>query len=122
MKKILVVDDQLAMRNMFRKILVSDGFEIELAEDGALAYKAAQLLNYDMVITDYHMPNLNGIELTRKLRALGSYIGIPILIVSTASNVKFKEEAKLAGATGWFAKPIKQNELLPTVLKLIHLR
>lgn len=74
-----------------------------------------------MVITDYHMPNLNGIELTRKLRTLGTYIGIPILIVSTASNVKFKEEAKLAGATGWFSKPIKQNELLPTVLKLIHL-
>ncbi|ACA87322.1 response regulator [Shewanella woodyi] len=122
MKKILVVDDQLAMRNMFKKILTSDKFQIELAEDGALAYRAAQLVDYDMVITDYYMPHLNGIELTDKLRALRAYIGIPILIVSTAKNTKFKEEAKGAGATGWFSKPIKQDELLPTVLQLLNLR
>lgn len=122
MKKILVVDDQLAMRNMFKKILTSDKFQIELAEDGALAYRAAQLVDYDMVITDYYMPHLNGIELTDKLRALRAYIGIPILIVSTAKNTKFKEEAKGVGATGWFSKPIKQDELLPTVLQLLNLR
>ncbi|WP_394388092.1 response regulator [Shewanella woodyi] len=122
MKKILVVDDQLAMRNMFKKILTSDKFQIELAEDGTLAYRAAQLVDYDMVITDYYMPHLNGIELTDKLRALKAYIGIPILIVSTAKNTKFKEEAKGAGATGWFSKPIKQDELLPTVLQLLNLR
>ncbi|MBW8182242.1 response regulator [Shewanella nanhaiensis] len=122
MKTILVVDDQLAMRNMFKKILASDKFQIELAEDGAIAYRAAQLVDYDMVITDYYMPHLNGIELTDKLRALRAYIGIPILIVSTAKNSKFKEEAKDAGATGWFSKPIKQDELLPTVLQLLNLR
>lgn len=121
MKKILVVDDQLAMRNMFKKILVSDGFEIVVVEDGGGAYKAAQLTDYDMVITDYYMPVFNGIELTQKLRGLKSYIGIPILIVSTENNSKFKESAKLAGATGWFSKPIKQSELLPTVLQLLNL-
>ncbi|MEC4725984.1 response regulator [Shewanella sp. D64] len=83
MKKILVVDDQLAMRNMFKKILVYDGVEVTLAENGALAYRAAQLVDYDMVITDFYMPKFNGIELIQKLRELRSYIGIPILIVST---------------------------------------
>lgn len=119
MKKILVVDDQLAMRNMFKKIFLNCEFDIDFAEDGLIAYRAATKLTYDMIITDYHMPNLNGIELIEKLRKLAAYTDTPMLLVSTIGNTNSKNEAKQAGATGWFPKPITRQELMPVVKQLL---
>jgi two-component system chemotaxis response regulator CheY len=119
MKRILVVDDQLAIRNMFKKIFAESEFSIDLAEDGAIAYTAAKKYTYDMVISDYHMPNVNGVELIIKLRKLTAYANKPLIIVSTMSNERCKADAKKAGATGWFSKPIKPQHLLPVVTRLL---
>lgn len=116
---ILVVDDQLAMRRMFQAIFVDSKWDVELAEDGVIAYKAATAKRYDLVITDFHMPNMDGIQLTEKLRALSSYRGVPILVVSTEGNKEKKGLGKAAGANGWMVKPIKAEILLPAVEKLI---
>lgn len=119
MKRILIADDQLVMRNMFKSILAGQGYQLELAVDGKHAYTLATSTSFDMVITDLYMPHLDGIQLTKKLRALKTYIGKPILIVSTEGATQKKAEGKAAGATGWIVKPVSSDVLLPVVHKLL---
>ncbi|OUS26253.1 hypothetical protein A9Q99_18650 [Gammaproteobacteria bacterium 45_16_T64] len=120
MKRILVADDQLVMRNMFKSILSPEGYDLVLACDGKEAYQLATGSDFDLVITDLYMPHLNGIELTTKLRALKVYSGKPILIVSTEGAAGKKAEGKQAGATGWIVKPVSGDILLPAVRKLMR--
>lgn len=119
MKRILIADDQLVMRNMFKSILAGLDYELALAVDGKDAYSLATGTTFDMVITDLYMPHLDGIQLTKKLRALPGYQGKPILIVSTEGATKKKAEGKAAGATGWIVKPVSSDVLLPVVKKLL---
>jgi len=119
-KYILVVDDQLAMRRMFGVVFDSTDYEGEFAEDGVIAYNAAGKKRYDLVITDFHMPNCNGIELTQRLRRQSRYNGVPILVVSTESNSDKRSEGRAAGANGWIVKPIKAEVLIPAVDKLLR--
>jgi len=119
MKSILVADDQLAMRNMFKNILEMEGFSIDLANDGEQAYKAATQKKYDLVITDLYMPKKTGIELTQDLRGLSSYIGVPILIVSTESSTDKMNAGKKAGANGWIVKPVTKEKLEKVINKLL---
>ncbi len=119
MSQILVADDQLVMRNMFKAILSQTQHEATYAVDGEDAYKQATKNQYDLVITDLYMPNLTGIELTQKLRRLSNYKGIPILVVSTENATDRKSEGKQAGASGWIVKPISSNKLLPALKKLL---
>ena len=119
MSKILVADDQLVMRNMFKTILSHTDHEIDYAVDGAAAYEEATKKRFDLVITDLYMPGLTGIELTQKLRTLTTYKGVPILVVSTENAVDKKAEGKAAGATGWIVKPISSKKLLPAINKLL---
>jgi len=119
MAKILIADDQLVMRNMFKVILQDEDHEVTFACDGAEAYKLASGTQFDLVLSDLYMPELNGIELTRKLRGLSKYNGVPILIISTEKSVGKKTEGREAGANGWIVKPITKDRLLPTIHKLI---
>ncbi|PCJ47550.1 MAG: response regulator [Moraxellaceae bacterium] len=118
MVRILVADDQLVMRNMFKSILAPAGYDLTLAVDGKDAYTQATANDFDMIITDLYMPHMDGIELTAKLRTLKAYQGKPILIVSTESATKKKDAGKAAGATGWIVKPVSSDVLLPVVQKL----
>ena len=119
MQKILVADDQLVMRNMFKNILESEGYDVDYAENGKVAYTKATGKRFDLVITDLYMPELTGIQLTTKLRKVTSYNGIPILIVSTEGATKIKSQGRAAGASGWIVKPITSDVLLPAVKKLL---
>lgn len=120
MAKILIADDQLVMRNMFKSILAPLDHELVLAENGKLAYNAAMAQRYDMVLTDLYMPELNGIQLTEKLRQSKNYLSVPIFIVSTESATKQKDAGKNAGATGWIVKPITADKLLPSLEKFLN--
>jgi len=120
MTKILIADDQLVMRNMFKLILKDEPYELTLAVDGQQAYEYAQKERYDLVLSDLYMPKLNGIELVEKLRALPHYKGVPILIVSTENKEDKKAAGRAAGANGWIIKPISKERLLPAVHKLLR--
>ncbi len=117
---ILVVDDQLAIRRMFKAIFVSAPYDVDMAEDGVQAYAAATAKRYDLILTDYHMPKCNGIELIKRLRKLSTYNGVPILVVSTESNSDRKTEGRNAGANGWIVKPINKEVLLPAIERLLN--
>lgn len=119
MAKILIADDQLVMRNMFKVILQDEPHELTLAVDGQDALDIAQTQRFDLVLSDLYMPKLNGIELVEKLRALPTYKGVPILIVSTENKEDKKAAGRQAGANGWIIKPITKDRLLPAIKKLL---
>jgi two-component system, chemotaxis family, chemotaxis protein CheY len=86
--------------------------------DGKDALDKLRAQPVDMVIADLNMPNMNGIELTRQLRALPQYRGVPIILLTTESQAEKKAEGKAAGATGWIVKPFRQDQLLAVVKKV----
>lgn len=120
MVKILVVDDSASMRNMIVFALKNAQFETFEAADGNEAYQWVQKNPVvDLVLSDVNMPNMNGIELIKKLRALPDYRFIPILMLTTESSDDKKMEGKNAGATGWIVKPFNPEKLIATISKVI---
>ncbi len=115
--KILVTDDSVSMRQMTSIILKQAGYEVVEAVDGA---DALEKLNEDIkvLITDYNMPNMNGIELIKAVRSGSVNKSIPILMVTTESEDAKKQEGKQAGATGWITKPFDKDTLIGTLKKV----
>ena len=118
-KTILVVDDSKSIRQMVRFTLNDAGFDVIEAEDGKDALSKINGSPIHMVITDLHMPALNGIELIRELRAKPSCRFIPIIMLTTESQIEKKQEGKKAGATGWIVKPFNPEQLLGVINKVI---
>jgi two-component system chemotaxis response regulator CheY len=71
------------------------------------------------VVTDLNMPVMNGLGLIRELRKLPAYKGVPIIFLTTESDATMKQEAKMAGATGWITKPFQQEQLVAVVRKVL---
>jgi two-component system chemotaxis response regulator CheY len=118
-KKILAVDDSISMRQMVHYTLRSAGYEVVQAADGVEALEVARKGSVDLVLTDVHMPNMDGITLVRELRTLPSYKFVPMLMLTTESSQEKKIEGKRAGATGWIVKPFNPEQLLATIAKVI---
>ena len=119
-KTILVVDDSESIREAVSFMLKGHGYEVLKAKDGIDALKYFTGSPIHLVITDLHMPNMDGIKLTEKIRTLEGYSRIPILVLTTESQVSIKMEAKKAGATGWIVKPFATEELLATIRKVLR--
>lgn len=118
-KKIMSVDDSASVRQMVSFTLESAGYQVATAVDGQDALGKLSASTVDMVIADLNMPNMNGIDLTRALRALPQYRGVPIILLTTESQESKKAEGKAAGATGWIVKPFQQEQLLAVVRKVL---
>lgn len=116
--KILIVDDSVSMRQMTSIILKSAGYEPVEAADGdeALARLDESVA---LVISDYNMPRMNGVELIRRIRASGPNRAVPVLMVTTESEESKKMEGKEAGATGWITKPFDKERLIGTIRKVL---
>ena len=119
MTKILAVDDSASMRQMVSFTLKSAGFDVADASDGVEGLKAAQADNFDLVISDVNMPNMDGIAMIKALRALPNYKFTPNLMLTTESSSDKKQDGRAAGATGWIVKPFNPDQLLATVRKVI---
>ncbi len=118
--KIMTVDDSVSMRLMVRLCLEEVGFHVMEAEDGVDALKKLKVSKCELVIADLNMPNMNGIELIRKLREYSAYRFTPILMLTTESGETMKEEGRNAGATGWIVKPFKPEHLIGAVKKVLQ--
>jgi len=118
-RTILTVDDSASIRQMVKLTLKSGGYEVIEAVDGNDGLAQARRMRADMVITDLNMPGMNGLALIREIRKLGTYVGVPILFLTTESAAELKAEAKAAGATGWIVKPFQQEQLLGAVRKVL---
>ena len=117
--KILVVDDERAVRESLRRALELEGYEIELAEDGS---QALQLLETepepDAMVLDILMPGVDGLEVSRTLRRKGSKL--PILMLTARTQVEDRVEGLDAGADDYLTKPFALEELLARVRALLR--
>ncbi|NJD57296.1 MAG: response regulator [Nitrospirae bacterium] len=118
-KKIMTVDDSASMRQMVGFTLRQHGYDIVEAVNGADALKKLEKEKIDMMITDINMPEMDGINLVRKVRENPSYKFIPIIILTTEYQTEKKEEGKAAGATGWIVKPFRPDQLVGVVRKVM---
>ena len=118
-KNIITVDDSASVRQMVSFTLKGAGYTVMEAGDGKEALAKLAGSKADMVITDLNMPNMNGIELIKALRANPAYKFVPIILLTTESQDSKKQEGKAAGATGWIVKPFKPEQLLSVVKKVL---
>lgn len=118
MAKILAVDDSPSMRQMVAFALQSAGHTVTEAVDGADGLSKAQGDQYDLILTDVNMPNMDGLTLVKELRALANYKFTPILVLTTESEQGKKAEGKAVGATGWLVKPFNPDQLLATIKRV----
>jgi two-component system chemotaxis response regulator CheY len=118
-KKVMTVDDSASVRQMVSFTLRDAGYDVVEAVDGIDALDKLNGDPVDMVIADINMPNLDGIELVRKVREDQSRKFIPIILLTTEAQMEKREEGKAAGATGWIVKPFKPEQLVSTVKKVI---
>ncbi len=118
-KKIMIVDDSSTLRQMVNFTLSEAGYEIIEAIDGVDALSRLDDNPVEMIITDLNMPNMDGITLIRKLRAIEAYKFAPIVMLTTESQAEKKMEGKEAGATGWIIKPFTPQQLTNVVKKVL---
>ena len=115
----MTVDDSATMRNMISFTLKGAGHEVLQASDGREALSLLQTRKVDMVISDINMPNMDGVTLTRELRALPQFRTTPIILLTTESSPERKADGRAAGATGWIVKPFQPEQLLAVVSKVL---
>lgn len=119
-KTILVVDDSLSIRNLLQVVLKDAGYQVLLAEDGKDAIKYLDHEGIRLLITDLHMPVMNGLELIKHVRQTDHYRYLPILFLTTETKGEIKMEAKNAGATGWITKPFSNEKLLQIINRVLR--
>jgi two-component system, chemotaxis family, chemotaxis protein CheY len=118
--KILYVDDSSVIRDMVESALLEIGFiNIDGAEDGIEALELCAQEEYDFIITDINMPNMDGIELITRLRDKLDYLITPIMVLSTEWSKEMKQKGKDAGATSWIVKPFNTKLLRKAITETI---
>jgi two-component system, chemotaxis family, chemotaxis protein CheY len=117
-KRILTVDDSRTMREMVAMTLRNAGFHVIQADDGVNALKVLADNEVDIIITDLNMPNMDGLQLVKALRAKPEFKGTPILFLTTRNTDSDKQQGRAAGATGWITKPFDPQRLLQVVNKV----
>lgn len=118
LEKILVIEDNRDSRDILSKLLRMSGYDVVSASDGETGYSTAAHYLPDLIITDIHMPKLDGIEFVKKVRNDGVLARIPILVV-TAFGGNMAREAVMAGADASVEKPFDFDKFLSTVVELI---
>lgn len=117
---ILAVDDSASMRAILAATLEEAGYAVTTANDGQQALTvAAGAGAFDLVLTDQHMPGMDGLSLIRALREIDAFADVPILVLTTEVDETYKAAARDAGASGWLIKPVDPEALVDVVGSLI---
>ncbi len=119
MPNILVVEDHPIMRPTLRDILALEGHTVQTAEDGRGALRLLEQHPVDLVITDFMMPEMDGLGLLKALRADARFERTPVLIFTAAANPNVRERVMAAGADDFLLRPITAQNLLLTVQRLL---
>jgi two-component system chemotaxis response regulator CheY len=117
--RVMIVEDSRSLRRMVRSALGQDGYEVLESDDAEQAFAMAQATPPDLVITDIHMPGMDGLSLVRSLRALPPFRFTPILVLTTEWGKEMKQRGLAAGATGWIVKPFNPEQLRRLVGQLL---
>ncbi|OQY11367.1 MAG: two-component system response regulator [Desulfobacteraceae bacterium 4572_19] len=120
--KILIVDDSLPMRAVIKKTIRAAGYGNSDFFEAADGQEALEKLNddwIDIVLSDYNMPKMNGLELVKNMNTNEATSTIPILIISTESSKKKPEEFLKAGATGFIKKPFTPETIRAELINIL---
>ncbi len=118
MAKILVIDDERAIRNTLKEILGDEGHTVDVAEDGKKGMEKARQGEYDLIFSDVKMPEMDGIEVLTALKqpAEGeTYVDCPVVMISGHGDIETAVEALKKGAYDFIEKPLDLNRLLITI-------
>ncbi|MGV8075281.1 MAG: response regulator [Syntrophobacteraceae bacterium] len=111
---ILIVDDSRSMRQILRKILNISGFRLGECYEAGNGQEALDILEnnwIDLILSDIHMPVMDGFGLLKALKDNGNWVDLPVILVTTESNESRLQEAVSLGAKGYIRKPFKPEEM-----------
>jgi two-component system cell cycle response regulator DivK len=118
-KRILVVEDQEDNRRIIRDLLMSAGYELIEAQDGAEGVRLAESERPDLILMDIQLPVLDGHEATRQIKQNPELRHIPIIVVTSYALSGDDQKAMAAGSDGYMAKPFSPRQLLATIRKFL---
>lgn len=116
--RLLLAEDEPSLSDFLREVLHAD-YEVEVATEGEQAWALAQRCPPDILLTDVRMPGLNGIELTRRLRADARTARVPILLLTASNERDTQVQGLVAGADDLLLKPFRPQELLDGLRALL---
>jgi chemotaxis protein histidine kinase CheA/ActR/RegA family two-component response regulator len=118
---VLIAEDSVATRRMLEKVLLAAGYQVLVCRDGQEALD--QIAQYpgriDLILSDIEMPRVNGFELLEKVRAQPAFENIPIVMATSRTGDRHRQEAERLGATDYLGKPVQPQELIDTVANLL---
>lgn len=110
--RVVVVDDSLSVRRLLTQLLQDSGYAVEAAKDGMEAVQMIDSFRPHAVLTDMEMPNMNGLELTARLRAGKETQDLPVIMITSRSLDKHRRQAELSGVSVYLTKPYSDHDLL----------
>ncbi len=119
-RAVIVADDSMIIRDNLRAALGAP-WRIFLAADGGEAVEYARRVQAELVLLDFRMPRLDGVDTCAVIRALPHYAVVPIVLLTAYDSIDLRRRAQRAGATAVFAKPFSTNALMAAVRPLIAL-
>ncbi|UCF68238.1 MAG: sigma-54-dependent Fis family transcriptional regulator [Acidobacteriota bacterium] len=119
-RRLLVVDDESHQLEMLAGILSRAGYEVETASDGEQAIALLERARFDLLLTDQRMPQIDGLELLERARALEE--GLPVVLMTAYGSVSNAVAAMKRGASDYLTKPFDKDELLLVLRKVLHQR
>ena len=118
-KVILVVDDSMTVRKFVATSLQLYGFKVITASDGMEALEKMPSEKIDLIITDLNMPDIDGFEFVRSLRATPEYSAIPVIILSSITQQGEKDRAYKLGVTAYLEKPFSSENIRRHVARIL---
>ncbi|MCK5433518.1 MAG: response regulator, partial [Gammaproteobacteria bacterium] len=116
----LVVDDSLSARRALAQVVRDAGYDVRTAKDGLEAIEIIDKKIPDILLVDMEMPRMNGMELTSHVRANPDTSNIPVIMVTSRSTKKHREQAKSSGVNVHLSKPFSEDDLLDHISKLLN--
>lgn len=120
--RILVVDDQQEIRDLAALVLRGAGFEVRTAENGRVALEALRAERFDLVLLDINMPEMDGWEALRLLRADRTLDGLAVAMFSVKGEVRDKVQGMQEGALDYITKPFEVDALVERVRRILASR
>jgi excisionase family DNA binding protein len=115
--RVLVVDDEAAIRDLLSKTLALAEYDVDLAPDGRTALERLRIISYDLLITDLKMPGVDGLTVIREARRLKA--DLPVIIITGYSNEASAIEAVNLGVSGYLTKPFRVPRVLAAASKAL---